>query len=267
MTLDAFFDLKQQTPEQFKRMRQAAKAVNFGIGGGMQANSLVAYARATYGVTLSLEESQQMRQHIISDIYPELQLYLSDDLMEALAENMRCTAIEMWELIDCRRPAWLPYVMRRIVAGLGKRNGQRYQPSFVRRVWSVLGQLCENADVATDVRSRNAGPELESSLFTRRTATLTGRIRGRLRNTQSFNTPFQGLAADGGKLSLFELIRQDFKIVAYVHDEIVIEVGANRADSSLSEIEKIMKTQMTSVLGVPIPVKVDAIICDRWAKP
>ena len=43
-----------------KQLRQRAKALNFGIPGGLGAKSLVAYAAATYGVELSIEEAAEL---------------------------------------------------------------------------------------------------------------------------------------------------------------------------------------------------------------
>ena len=41
---------------------------------------------------------------------------------------------------------------------------------------------------------------------------------------QSCNTPFSGLAADGAKLAMWSLTRAGYHIVAFVHDEILIEL-------------------------------------------
>ncbi len=63
----------------------------------------------------------------------------------------------------------------------------------------------------------------------------SGRIRGDVRFTQACNTPFQGDAADGAKLALYEFTKRcyvgDLKDkaipVAFVHDEIICECTAN----------------------------------------
>jgi hypothetical protein len=47
------------------------------------------------------------------------------------------------------------------------------------------------------------------------------------RFTQSCNTPFSGLAADGAKLALWNLTHVGFRVVAFVHDEIVLEIPEN----------------------------------------
>ena len=60
--------------------------------------------------------------------------------------------------------------------------------------------------------------------------TLTGRVRGRVGFTQARNTPFQGLAADGAKLALWALIRAGYRVVAFIHDEIIVELPEEGVD-------------------------------------
>lgn len=60
--------------EVTKPMRTAAKAVNFGFLYGMSAESFVSYAKLSYGVTMSLEDSIKFRKHYF-ELYPELNDY------------------------------------------------------------------------------------------------------------------------------------------------------------------------------------------------
>lgn len=45
--------------------------------------------------------------------------------------------------------------------------------------------------------------------------------------TQARNTPFSGLAADGAKTALWNLTHIGFRVVAFIHDEFVIEIPNN----------------------------------------
>lgn len=66
-----------------KEERTQAKAANFGFLYGMQAKSFVEYAKVSYGVTVTLEQSQLIRQRFF-ELYPELLSYydkVRNDLM------------------------------------------------------------------------------------------------------------------------------------------------------------------------------------------
>ena len=67
----------QVTPEQ----RQAAKAVNFGLLYGQGAKGLARYARAQYGVAMSLTKAEQARRAFFR-AYPGLQRWQQDTIRE-----------------------------------------------------------------------------------------------------------------------------------------------------------------------------------------
>ena len=56
----------------FKRHRQIAKPINFGVPGGLRAGAWSTYARNTYGVEMTLEQAEAFRTRLIKEIYPEL---------------------------------------------------------------------------------------------------------------------------------------------------------------------------------------------------
>lgn len=59
-----------------KRARDLAKVANFGMGGGLGAASLVEYARASFGVTLTETEAQKLKQDWLN-AWPEMRLFFS----------------------------------------------------------------------------------------------------------------------------------------------------------------------------------------------
>ena len=76
------------SPDEFekhpdrKQLRQHAKAFNFGIPGGLSSGALVDYARFTYGVELEVGEAGHFIRKLTHEVYPELGIYLSEDLIQ-----------------------------------------------------------------------------------------------------------------------------------------------------------------------------------------
>jgi DNA polymerase I-like protein with 3'-5' exonuclease and polymerase domains len=100
-------------------------------------------------------------------------------------------------------------------------------------------------------------------------ATLTGRIRGRVRYSQARNTPFQGLAADGAALALFALVKEGFRVVGFVHDEILVELsdeGGYVSEEKVQRVREIMCHQMAEVMVGDIPVNCESALSRRWNK-
>src|SRR5262249_28742398 len=73
-------------------------------------------------------------------------------------------------------------------------NGPKYSWASSREV------SCGNPDLKEALEKRQPSPDLAARVCHAGVATLTGRIRGRVRYSQARNTPFQGLAADGAAL-------------------------------------------------------------------
>jgi hypothetical protein len=78
--------------------------------------------------------------------------------------------------------------------------------------------------------------------------TLTGRKRAQIGHNIWHNTQFQGLAADGMKLTLLEATRRGLKIVNQVHDEIVIEALDDVAEDIATAMEDMMCYNMEKIL-------------------
>lgn len=249
----------------FKTARQQAKPVNFGVPGGLGVASLVTYARNQYGVEMTEEEAANLRQHLI-DIYIELESWLAEDAHCILARSLRASVAnvraQLGELhLTC---------VRKILTGNPRRtDGKPYNPRFVERVWRNLMALNQNPDLEEPLRLRRTGEDLANRICMTGVATITGRIRGRVGYSQARNTPFQGLAADGAGLALYELIKAGFRVVAFVHDEVLIELADEGGYVSAARVriaEAIMCAAMASVLGCDIPVSTEATLSERWDK-
>src|SRR5262249_21238987 len=106
-------------------------------------------------------------------------------------------------------------------------------------------------------------------LFDSGVVTLTGRIRGRVSYAQCRNTPFQGLAADGAKLALWRLIREGYRVIGFVHDEVLVELedeGGYVTKDRVDRIVEILCTEMQAVLGGGLPVECEATLSTCWSK-
>src|SRR5262249_35569194 len=115
---EEFLALKKTDPARFKARRQAAKPVNFGVPGGLGKVKLSAYAKANYGVTMTLGEAEAWKQKLVTEVYPELTQYLADapaaNLAEALGtmpEALSAACFPLGEFPHCWR------VLEKIVYG------------------------------------------------------------------------------------------------------------------------------------------------------
>lgn len=95
--------------------------------------------------------------------------------------------------------------------------------------------------------------------------TLTGRIRANTTYCAEKNTAFQGLAADGAKLALYNLMDAGFKLVGFVHDEIITEVPENTAEEMRRLQEQIMVESMSLVVP-DVKISVESTISPRYCK-
>jgi hypothetical protein len=258
--------------DHFKVARQAAKPVNFGVPGGLGAASLVAYARHTYKVEMTLEQAQAFRSKLITEVYPELDRYLSEDGMAVLAGNLGAPAEQLWEALDPRgdRAPFVAAGVRNVVSGKAvNAQGRPYTEGYLNRVWGALIRCCRDPDLRGELARGQGSKALADRLFRTGVVTLTGRVRAGVEYSQSRNTPFQGLASDGAKLALWALTREGFRVVGFVHDEVLIEVPDRGGYADLAEVERVeavMCGAMRSVLVGDLPVECEATLSRRWSK-
>jgi hypothetical protein len=139
----------------------------------------------------------------------------------------------------------------------------------VSRVWASLAGLNKNPELKDALEKRQPSEALAAQVCHAGVATLTGRLRGRVRYSQARNTPFQGLAADGAALALFELVREGFRVVGFVHDEVLVELpdeGGSVAEATVRHVEEVLCRAMAGVLVGNIPVGCEAALARRWSK-
>lgn len=247
--------------EQYKYYRQAAKAVNFGVPGGLGPKRLAEYARYVFGVELTIEMARQFRDKLCRVIYPELEKYLMDGPILCLAKNLKISPVLAWHCIDRSRRPWTPVVLWRTLAGEEK---NRFAAD---RIWlgvnSAVRQGKVSPKVVSRVQDRLVGPETIRDVIRPVAVTLTGRARYTQSGTELLNTPFQGLAADGAKIALWELWAAGYDVRILVHDEIVVQVSEQETQGATSNIVKIMTSAMAAVCP-DIPIRVNAVAVHSW---
>jgi DNA polymerase I-like protein with 3'-5' exonuclease and polymerase domains len=269
--LDEFMALKATDSVAFRQRRQAAKAINFGVPGGLGAKTLKEYAQANYGVSLSEGDAEEFRRKLITEIYPELNDrngYLADPSMVALSRNLGVPESLLWDAFDWsgEKKSIAARGVANVIAGRSNASAD-----YQKHVWAKLRRLCDSCEVtANDVRdainAERGNEMLHRRLYHQKVATLTGRIRDGVKFTDSKNTPFQSLAADGSKLALWRLLHAGFDVYGFVHDEILINLPVEATDSDALRAVEIMQSSMEEVLG-GIPAKCAWTVSDRWKKP
>lgn len=250
-------------PGKYTKARQAAKAINFGVPGGLGAARLCSYARLNYGVDMTEEQAKQLKNTLIYEVYPELARYLDYDIYDVLAHNLHA---DEYEIRDAMEQADITYWhVERVLRRDGRLEDGKQLPIEVRaHVWDTIERLNNNPALNAPIAMWASDTR---GLCGETVRTLTGRIRAGVDYGEARNTRFQGLAADGAKIALWRLHQFGYRIVAFIHDEIVCEVpeGEN-AEWHLEQVGRIMKESMATVLKYPIPVEVEGAVADSWTK-
>lgn len=93
--------------------------------------------------------------------------------------------------------------------------------------------------------------------------TLTGRRRANATYCAVANTPFQGLGSDMAKLAMYDLIKNDYQLVATIHDEFISE--EYRDEERFKNMLNIM-IKAGSIVAPDINIDAEGAIVDRWTK-
>ena len=102
----------------------------------------------------------------------------------------------------------------------------------------------------------------------------TDRIRGKCYYTEAANSYFQGLASDGAKEALYEVVREceighgplrGCIPVLMVHDEIILETPPDTAHEAALELQRIMETEMNRWIP-DYPTTAPPALMARWYK-
>lgn len=257
----------------------------FGLPGGLGPDKLSTYAKMNYGVTMSAKDAAAFKDKMLKEVYPEWEGYLGDSTLHDWSINLRVPLYILEE--HCKNACWkifhsstsklgmFCYCASKLMRGEGRSASTKepYSPDFVSKLWELIDGVVNLADEATVERLKKLhrvgtlDGTLYDALYGRTAMTLTGRLRAHCSYTSACNAPFQGLAADGMKLAMYDLItRLGYKVCLMVHDELVVEVDENRAAEDAKVIERVLIENMEDVMDCLVPAACTYIISARWEK-
>lgn len=93
----------------------------------------------------------------------------------------------------------------------------------------------------------------------------TGFVRNHCSYTQYLNLHFQSVVAEGCKLALYFLQDSGYDVVAFVHDQAVIEHDIDTAKEEMPKIQAIMEQAMQKVIP-DLPIRTEGQLLERYSK-
>lgn len=256
--------------------RNAAKPVSLGRPGGLGWKTIQKQALTVYNSDLT-EVQVRERMQAYEDLCPELTEHLKSRIntglelaialgMTPAAYNAATGKTSFYHSPEDDQPAgWLGGMLLKtlkerqpMTAGNPDKGTQPrpYTPAETSFFWAAAARLphdqLDKKDV-DDIREHRPSPRLReavSRLYSREPViTATGRIRANASYAACRNGIMQGLAADGAIHALWDLWRAGYKIVNFIHDEIICEVPEDEhLPARVAEIERLMIEGMQKVV-------------------
>ena len=245
--------------------RSKAKAVAFGFPGGLGDKAFVKYAKANYGIVFTEAEAAELREKWLC-AFPEMRKYMESVQDGVIIEKFNLASNPIGWSLEC-----MPGVFRRIVSGnpVKASNGDPYPEELVSWIWDNVKStdFINKKKFTKEIAECKGSKKLATAIFSTDTVILrSGRIRSNCSYCQARNTPFQGTAADGAKLALYRLVREKYRIVNMIHDEVILEVPIDADHLALAhQVECIMIEEMAKMIP-DVKIGVEFALMDRWHK-
>lgn len=252
-----------------KDARQKAKAVNFGFPGGLGIKSFLDYSTLAYGVQLTEEEAKNLKE-LWLNTFPEMKSYLQHDDINDLVSSglMGEYSQETGRWGDDKVAA---FIFKGILNGqVSTKSGREYTQEEIDWAFDIVSKTqFFNKEKYEKAISKKSGSFKLYGDFIRKFNVVkfkSGRVRGNCTYTQSKNTPFQGMSADGAKWAMILLTLAGFKIVNFIHDEFIFELPL---DIDLRKAEAEIKGLMIAGMNMVMPdikIKAEAEYMINWSK-
>jgi len=252
--------------EVTKEDRQKAKAVNFALPGGMGTNGLGGYAASAYGVHLTVAEAESWRAKWMS-LFPEMEAYLAQgNTLEQLGAELDLESFPGGQV----GPETAAAIVMRVAGGKFETSmGREFSAEEIDWAWDQIdrGPASRYKITREAVETHQGSRRLQRLIVPGTTVSIpTGRVKSDCRYNQEKNWPFQGLASDGAKLALYELNRAGYRVVAFIHDEVLVEVPER--DDYREPAQDISRIMVAAMQQVCPDVKITAgfAVMRRWDK-
>jgi hypothetical protein len=228
------FTPEEADSDERKEFRSRAKAANFGYPGGLGAATFVAYAR-NYGVQITIEQAAELRE-LWLESFPEMKEHLSP------------VVDDYWTSRNIQ--VWL--------------SQHRMAPQYrIRTLNELTYYLQEQEWESEDIFKATSG------LAAYECRLVSGRLKRNCTFCAAANMQFQGLAADGAKIGLWEGYLQGWRIVNFVHDEVIQEVPIvwtpEQHTLFRDNVEHTLCSCMMQVLP-DVAVRAESVLMPRWYK-
>jgi len=248
--------------------RNSAKPISFGRPGGMGPERLRQIAQASYGIDLTIEEVQ-VRIDAYHTLCPELNLFLEDevDAWLELARAVNLTPsdyanasgrwIDYSDPTSQRPQGWLGSMLLKALKDESPitRSGREYSQHELEFFRQAAEKIAVDLDPELRKRLDSGQADLKvwgkvrNSVGRRSVFTITGQLRAQASFSSARNNVFQGPAADGAIPGMWLNWRSGYKIVSFVHDQVVVEsVADGLVHQRMAEIESMMKRGMETVV-------------------
>ena len=256
--------------------RNAAKPVSLGRPGGLGWKTIQKQALTVYNSDLT-EAQVRERMQAYEDLCPELTEHLKSRIDTGLelaialgltpaAYNAATGKTSFYPSPEDDQPmGWLGGMLLKTLkwpqpetAGNSDKGTQPrpYTPAEISFFWAAAARLPDDQldeKAIGDIRERRPSPRLRDAVSRlyglEPVITATGRIRANASYSACRNGIMQGLAADGAIHALWDLWRAGYKIVNFIHDEIICEVPEDENLSArVTEIERLMIEGMQKVV-------------------
>jgi hypothetical protein len=153
-----------------------------------------------------------------------------------------------------------------------RQTGQPYSVEEIDYFWARVAARINDIPIKhrRAVQRREPSPRLQRVVMNLvdqgKVLTATGRLRAGASYCARHNILFQGLAADGAKLALWKLWRAGYRLVNFLHDEVIVEVPEGDDLRHHAEtIRQLMVEGMREVVP-DVSIEVEYAAAARWYK-